>query len=284
MHVNPVIRCDEDRSLGVKMDLGLEGKTALVTGASQGIGKAIALALALEGVDVAINARTRETLNEAAREINRETGRQVLPVVADVTKTEEVEAMVKKVVSAFGRLNILVNNAGVPGGLAGSVLEEVTDEAMFADLNTKFLGYLRCARAAAPFMKKEGWGRIVNVGGGSARRSGLYSTGSRNIAIAHLSKTMSDELGPSGINVNVVHPGTTANTALIDQGIEKQAQREGKSFEEVVKERGQENAIRRLPTANEVAFVVTFLASPRAAAVTGEVISAGGGSIRAVFT
>ena len=266
------------------MDLEVRDKTALVTGGSKGIGRAIAEALALEGVDVAINARTREPLEAAAQELTERTGRRIVPVVGDVSKTEDVETMVKKAVSALGRLDILVNNAGQPGGLAGSVLQEVTDEAMMEDLNTKFLGYLRCARAAAPFMKRQGWGRIINIGGGSGRRSGLYSTGTRNIAIVHLSKTLSDELGPSGITVNVVHPGTTRNTPLIDQNIARTAQREGTTEDEAERRMSADNAIRRFPRADEVAYVVTFLASPKAAAVTGEVISAGGGSTRAVFT
>ena len=154
------------------MDLELAGKSALVTGGSIGIGKAIARELALEGADVAICARGRERLEGSALEIAEETGRRIVPIVADVSSTEQVETMVKKVVTALGSLDILVNNAGVPGGLALGPLETVTDEAMMEDLNTKFMGYLRCARAAAPHMQRNGWGRIVNIGGMSARRSG----------------------------------------------------------------------------------------------------------------
>jgi NAD(P)-dependent dehydrogenase (short-subunit alcohol dehydrogenase family) len=266
------------------MDLELAGKTALVTGGSKGIGKAIARILALEGVDVAISARTPETLYAAAEELTAETGRTIVPVAGDISKTDEVDTMVKKAVSALGKLDILVNNAGQAGGLAGGSLDKVTDEAVLEDINTKFVGYLRCARAAAPFMQRQGWGRIINIGGLSARQSGSYSTGTRNIAVVHLSKTLSDELGSAGITVNVVHPGGTRNTGYIDNLVSGQMERHGVSAEEAEQRLSQNNAIRRLPEAEEVAYVVAFLASPKAAAVTGEVISAGGGSGRALFT
>ena len=265
------------------MDLELSGKAALVTGGSRGIGRAIARVLALEGAEVAISARNREPLEAAAEELAAETGRRIVPIVADITRTDEVETMVKKAVSALGRLDVLVNNAGQAGGLAGNVLENVTDEAMLEDLNTKFVGYLRCARAAAPFMRRQGWGRIVNIGGLSARQGGSYSTGTRNIAVVHLSKTLADELGPAGITVNVVHPGGTRNTTFFDRSIADRARREGSTPEEIERQMSQGNAIHRMPEADEVAYVVAFLASPKAAAVTGEVISAGGGSSRAVF-
>ena len=265
------------------MDLELNGKTALVTGGSKGIGRAIARALALEGTDVAIAARNRGPLEAAAQELAQETGRNIVPIVGDISNTPDVDTMVKKAVSALGRLDILVNNAGVPGGLATGPLETVSDEAMMEDLNTKFLGYLRCARAAAPFMQRQGWGRIINIGGLSARQSGSYSTGTRNIAVVHLSKTLADELGPSGITVNVVHPGGTRSTEHIDRLVSQRAQREGTSPEEIERQMGANLAIGRLPEADEVATIVVFLASPRCGAVTGEVISAGGGAGRALF-
>lgn len=266
------------------MDLQLKGKVAIVTGGSSGIGKAIARGLAQEGADVVIAARTRERLEKAAEELSQETGGRVIPIRVDIASAEEVNVMVRKAVSALGRLDILVNDAGLAGGLATGPLQTVTDEAMLEDLNVKLMGYLRCSRAAAPFMQRNGWGRIIHVGGSSARQSGTYSTGIRNVGVVHLSKTLSDELGPSGITSNVVHPGGTANTTFIDRQVSKAREATEKPVEEIIRDLGKGNAIRRLPTAEEVANVVVFLASPRAAAITGEVIAVNGGSSRAIFS
>ncbi|MBI4300184.1 MAG: SDR family oxidoreductase [Chloroflexi bacterium] len=264
------------------MDLELLERVALVTGGSKGIGKAIALALAREGADIAICARQEEPLEAAAGDIRNQTGRKVLPIVADVSRTDEVERLVQATVAAFGRLDILINNAGKPGGLATGPLPTVRDELMLEDLNVKFLGYLRCARAAAPHMQSQGWGRIINVGGLSARQPGAYSTGARNIAIVHMSKTLAEELGPFGITVNVVHPGST-RTEYLDQMLAARAQERGTTVEEIEREMAQGNPIRRIVDAQDVAWVVAFLASPKAGAITGEVISAGGGAGRAVL-
>ena len=189
--------------------------------------------------------------------------------------------MVATVIETFGRLDILVNNAGQPGGLAQGPLSTVTDEAMQTDLNTKFLGYLRCARAAAPHMVKAGYGRIINVGGQSARMPGTYSTGARNVAIVHMSKTLADELGPSGINVNVVHPSAT-RTEYIEGQIEKRARSEGKPVAEIERAMASLNAIKRIVTGREVAYVVAFLASPKSVSISGEVIGVGGGAGRSI--
>ncbi len=265
------------------MDLELSGKTAIVTGGSTGIGKAIARELAKEGVDVAICARTRETLEASAAEIAAETGRRIVPIVADVSKLDSVEIMVKKAVTALGGVDILVNNVGLPGGLARGPLETVTDEIMWEDLNTKFMGYLRCARASVPYMKRKKWGRIINIGGMSARRSGTYSTGARNVAVAHMTKTLSDELGQYGITANCIHPGGTW-IEKIEEAHRERAKREGKTLEQVKTESAKDIAIRRWPESFEVAYVAVFLASPKSITITGEVFSVSGGFSRALFT
>ena len=264
------------------MDLELGGKVALVTGGSKGIGKAVALELAREGADVAICARTRDVLEETARELAQETGRRIVPLVTDVRRADRVDALIEETVAALGKLDILVNNAGQPGGLVTGALKDVTDDAMLEDLNTKFMGYLRCARAAAPHMQRQGWGRIINIGGGSGRQSGVYS-GVRNIAIVHLSKSLSDELGPSGITVNVIHPGLT-RTPYVGEMVAKRAKEQGSTVEEMERRMAQNSAIRRIVDASEIGYLVAFLASPKSGCITGEVIGASGGSSRAVFT
>lgn len=248
------------------MDLGLAGRVAIVTGGSRGIGKAIAGELAREGADVAVCGRTRETIEEAAQALAKDTGRRIVPIVADTTKWDLVTRLVETTVAQLGRVDVLVNNAATPGGLVSGPLAEADEAALLEDINTKVLGYLRCAKAVAPRMQQRGWGRIINIGGLSGRRSGNIS-GLRNAAIVHLTKTLSDQLGPHGITVNLVHPGTT-RTERTDAATEKRAAG---------------NAIRRIVDAHEIAQVVTFLASTKAANVTGVAIDASGGSIPVMF-
>ena len=159
------------------MDLQLAGRSAIVTGGSLGIGKAIALVLAEEGVDVTICARTATTLAEAAADVERATQRQVHTVAADVASRDQVDAMVEEVVTRFGRLDILVNNAGIPGGVERGPLETVSDEGVLLDIDVKYVGYLRCARAAAPHMQRQSFGRIINIGGYAGLKASAYSTG-----------------------------------------------------------------------------------------------------------
>jgi len=263
------------------MDLELAGRVAIVTGGSRGVGKAIALELAREGVDVVICGRSRETLEAAATELTQETGRRIVPVPTDTTARASVEQMVKETVAALGKVDILVNNAATPGGLVQGSLAEASEEALLEDINTKVVGYFRCAREVAPHMQRQGWGRIVNIGGLSGRRSGNIS-GLRNAAIVHLTKTLSDQLGPSGITVNLVHPGTT-RTERSGPMYAERARQQGVSVEEIERRVAQENAIRRIVDAKEIGYVVAFLASPKATAITGEVIAAGGGTMRAVY-
>jgi len=248
------------------MDLGLAGRVAIITGGSRGIGRAIAHVLASEGVDVAICARQRQALDEAAKALTQDTGRRVIPIVADTMSSESVAHLVDATLTAFGRLDVLVNNASTPGGMVRGPLAEADDKTLLEDIDTKVVGYLRCAKAVAPHMQQRRWGRIINIGGLSGRRSGNIS-GLRNAAIVHLTKTLADELGAHGITVNLVHPGAT-RTERTDAETERRAST---------------NAIRRIVDASEIAQVVTFLASTKAANVTGVAIDASGGSMPVMF-
>lgn len=263
------------------MELDLNGKVAIVTGGSKGIGKAVARELAQEGVNVVICSRTRETLEAAANELAQATGRRILPVTTDTTNRASVEQMVKTTMTELGRVDILVNNAAAPGGLVRSDLAEADEDALLEDINTKVVGYFRCAKAVAPHMKQSGWGRIINIGGLSGRRAGVIS-GLRNAAIVHLTKNLADQLGPHGITANLVHPGTTWTERSSAMYAER-AQQEGVSSEKLIQRISQNNAIRRIVEAQEIGQVVTFLASPKAAAITGVSIDASGGSIPVVF-
>ena len=181
------------------MDLGLQGKHAIVTGGSRGIGKAIARELAREGVDVAIVARTKADLEATARELAGATNRRILPLAADVTSKEQVERVVAEAAHQLGGLHILVNSGSHPGGSATATgpIETVVDEDLIEDFNIKYVGALRCARAVIPFMKDAGWGRIINISGGNARNAGNLSGGARNAGLVHMTKTLAVPTGPS---------------------------------------------------------------------------------------
>ncbi len=265
------------------MDLQLTGKRALVTGGSRGIGKAVARALAAEGVDVALLARDPQRLTAAAAELSAASGRKVIGVSADTGDADSVHRAVAEAQAALGGgIDILVNAAAEPAGYAAPPkLAEITGEFFHEQLDIKVFGYLRCAQALAPGMKARGWGRIVNISGLAARQSGNTVGSIRNVGVAALSKNLADELGPHGVNVNVVHPGVTATERTADL-VAHNAQRRGVDASVVRAEFDAGNSTGRLVTAEEVADVVVFLASPRSRAINGDSIAAGGGAPRAI--
>lgn len=264
------------------MDLQLTGKRALVTGGSRGIGKAIARALAQEGVRVLLSSRDAATGTAAADELSRETGGEVHAFVADTRDDRQVDALVVHAIELLGGLDIVVNNAARPGaqpavpGVAG-----VTSDYLLDELNTKLVGYLRVARAAAPHLIINGWGRIINISGLAARQSGTIPGSTRNVAIAALAKNLADELGPQGVNVTVLHPGATRTEKTAD-AIARKAAADAISLEDAEKALFGQSLIGRIVEAEEVAAVVAFLASPRSVAINGDAIAAGGGSPRAI--
>jgi NAD(P)-dependent dehydrogenase (short-subunit alcohol dehydrogenase family) len=264
------------------MDLELASKRALVTGGSRGIGKAVARVLAQEGGDVAVAARTAEPLREAAAELAAATGGRVVPVVADTGSTESVAAMVSSVREQLGGIDILVNSAAKPmGQSAPPKLADITDELFWDDVNVKVLGYLRCAQAVAPLMIEQGWGRIINISGLGARSTGSAVGSMRNVAVAAMTKNLADELGPKGINVTVVHPGLT-RTEATPGVVARLAAARGISEDDAERSLGA-NSIRKLVDAEEVAWVVAFLASPRSVAINGDAIACGGGQPGVIY-
>jgi NAD(P)-dependent dehydrogenase (short-subunit alcohol dehydrogenase family) len=271
------------------MDLGLEGKRAIVTGGSLGIGKAIARELAREGVDVAIVARTKETLEAAARELAAETRRRVIPLVADVTSREQVDAMVAQAAAQLRGLHILVNSGSPPGGSATATgpIETIVDEDLLQDFNVKYVGALRCARAAIPYLKEQGWGRIINISGTNARNAGNLSGGARNTSLVHFTKTLAVQLGRFGITVNCIHPGITRTERtprlLAARGKELSIDAVDVEKADFAHDSPRGNAIGRMVDAAEIAYVTAFLASDKAWAISGELIVATGGAGRSVY-
>ena len=271
------------------MELGLAGKRALVIGGSRGIGKAIALALAREGVELGIVARTEGELQHAAREINIVAGPRVVPFPCDVTDRAAVDEMVDAAAKELGGLHILVNSGSLPGGsrTATGRIDSIVDEDFLADFNVKYLGALRCARAAIPHLQAAGWGRIVNISGLNARIAGNMSGGARNASLVHFTRTLAMQLGRDGITVNCIHPGATRTerTATV---LRARAERKGVTPDEVeagdyAPESGRGNSIGRMVDAAEIGHIAVFLCSDKSWAINGETIAADGGGSPAVY-
>ena len=263
------------------MDLELDGKKAVITGGSRGIGKAIALELASEGVDIAICSRSQEALESTAKEIRKKTGSSVFCSVADTTDEPSVSTFISESASNLGGIDILVNNAAAPGGLVMGALSEASPEELLLDIDTKIVGYMRVAKHVAPHMTRQGWGRIINIGGLAARSGGAIS-GMRNIALTHFTKTLSNQLGPQGVTVNIIHPGATRTEQTEPSQIAK-AKELGITVKEVEEQSASNLDIRRIVDSHEIAYLVAFIASQKAGAITGESIAAGGGAGSAVF-
>jgi NAD(P)-dependent dehydrogenase (short-subunit alcohol dehydrogenase family) len=259
------------------MDLQLEGKKAIVTGGSAGIGKAIARQLAREGCDVAIGARRIGPLQETANEIAEETGQKVVPITVNTLDRESIDAFVKQAADALGGIHIVANCAARVGGTIPDSLESITDEQMMMDFEEKAVGYFRVARAAVPYLKEAGWGRIINLSGGAGRAPGTsISTPMRNIASVALTKSLANTLGPFGINVNAIYPGATITEAVTERNKEI-AQSRGMTLDAYMDDMAKRSIIRRNVTADDVAQVAVFLCSPLAVGITGEAIAVNGG-------
>ena len=258
------------------MELGLSGKVALITGGSDGIGKATAITMGHEGVRVAVCARNPDRLERAASDIRRLTGGEVLAVPADVRDPAHIERFVDEAARLFGRIDILVNNAGESAG--GPLLE--TDDAIWqGDLDTKLFGALRCSRLAIPHMIEAGGGRIVNVtsiGGKQPEAATGPTTISRAAGIA-LTKAMSREFAPHGVLVNTVCIGLARSGQFRREWETLQAEGTDLTEDEFYAQAGASVPLRRIGTAEEVADLITFLASERAGFITGAAINVDGG-------
>jgi 3-oxoacyl-[acyl-carrier protein] reductase len=252
------------------LELGLKGKIAVITGGSDGIGLATALRLAREGADVAVCARRKEPLDQAAARL-REAGAQVLAVPADMSKKADIDRFVKAVIDRFGRIDILVNNAGTSA--RGKFLE-IEDDAWSADLELKVFGAIRCTRLAVPYMKKQGGGRIINITISSAKQPGAesYPTSVSRAAGLALTKALSKEYAADNILVNTVCIGKIKSGQH-----ERRFTRQGVSAEDYYRQTAKDIPLGRVGEAEEVANVIAFLASSAASYVTGTSVNLDGG-------
>jgi len=252
------------------LELGLKGKVAVVTGGTEGIGRATALRLAREGAKVAICARRQPLLDQTAAEI-RKAGTEALAVAADMSKTADIERFMKAVIGQFGRIDILVNNAGASA--RGKFLE-VDDKTWDADIELKVFGAIRCTRLAVPHMKKHGGGRIVNITISSAKQPGAESmpTSVSRAAGLAITKALSREFAADNILVNTVCIGKIKSGQH-----ERRYTREGRKAEDYYREVSKDIPLGRVGEAEEVASVIAFLVSDAASYVTGTSINLDGG-------
>lgn len=261
------------------MQLGLRGRVALVTGGSKGIGLAIAEGFAREGVNLAICARDAATL-EAAAEGLRQSGIEAIAVPADVTRPGEIARFVATAARHFERIDILVNNAVAS---TQNTFDALSDEDFRHHIDVKLMGYVRCAREVLPHLRRNGWGRIVNIAGMSARIVTEYrmTNGVVNSAVTNFTKHLSEQVGRDGITVNAVHPGYTW-TPRLKAMLDRLVDLEKAPREEIQARRVKEIPIGRFIQPADLANLVLFLCSEAAGAITGQAIAVDGGSGRSI--
>jgi 3-oxoacyl-[acyl-carrier protein] reductase len=263
------------------MDTGLKDRAALVGGASRGIGRAIALGLAREGATVALCARNQDTLDKARDEIRNETGATVLSLICDMSRPEDIKAAVAAAADAFGRLDIVVNNAGGPPTGAFDALD---DSYWQHAINQNLLSAVRTTREALPHLRRSGSGRVINITSVAVKQTidGLMLSNATRLGVIGWAKTLSRELAPNGITVNNICPGNIATERLISL-IEDRAKRQKQSLEEAVSLEEGRIPMGFLGEPDDVANLAVFFASDKARYITGTTVQVDGGSTTAVM-
>ena len=264
------------------MDLGIKGRSAIVTGGSRGIGRETARQFLEEGVRVTICGRKAETLERTRDELAKQTGGDVQAVVADMTKEADIARLVEAARQRHGTVDILVNNAGQMYSGRFAVL---TDEGLKEQFETKIFGFMRATRLVYPMMKARRWGRIVNLIGGAGKEPDPYMFGSgiTNSGLLNITKSLSTEFGEDNVLVNAVCPGWV-DTNLWRRNAQGLAQELGvQSEEEARRQAARKNSLNRFGKPEELANAIVFLCSERASYITGVSLNLDGGRLKGLW-
>jgi len=263
------------------LDLEIKDKVAIVAASSKGLGKAIVLSLAEEGVKLTICSRGKESLEKTAEEIRQKTGVDVLSLQADVSNIEDIKNIVSETINRYSAVHILVNNAGGPP--FGNLLDFSNEDWQKA-LELNLLSTINFTREVIPHMRRQKWGRIVNITSVAVKQpiEGLILSNTARAGVIGFAKTVSNEFAKDNILVNNVCPGRILTDRIIHLA-EERARRDNKNFEEVIKSMELDLPIGRIGKPKELADLVVFLASERASYITGTTIQVDGGIVKGIF-
>jgi 3-oxoacyl-[acyl-carrier protein] reductase len=263
------------------MDLGLKDRVAIVTGGSMGLGRAIARELAREKARVVVSARNEQRLQKAVEEIRRETGGQVVAIRADMTRADDIRALVEQTVERWGGVDVALANAGGP---PGTRYESTTAEQVERALELNLMSTVRLAQEVTPHMQQKRWGRFIALTSISVKQPlpGLILSNTARTAVVGWVKTMATELAPHGITCNVVAPGYMRTGRVEDLAAER-AENEDRPVEQILAEMSGRIPMGRMGDPEEFAAVVAFLASERASYITGTTLQVDGGYVQGLL-
>ena len=263
------------------MDLSIKGKNAIVCASSQGLGKSAAVDLAKEGVNIAICSRNQEKIDLVKNEIENISDVKVVAIQADLSLEKDIDTLFNKAKEELKTIDILINNNGGP---PPSTFEELTDEDWQKAFNSTMMSAIRLSKLVLPDMKKNKWGRIINISSVSVKTpvNGLFLSNSIRMGVLGWAKALSDEVAPHGVTVNSVCPGTT-KTERIEQILNAQSESSGKDKSEIEEAMANSIPMLRIGEASDLSALIAFLASEKASYMTGLAVQVDGGSARTFY-